>query len=107
MYSKAQTIKAVCDSLLCGDSQSAADTARNGYSATFAAAYTVRPKSGAPVSAPCTWDEIERGQVGPQAFTLRTMAKRMATVGDLWEEMPKQRRSLTRPIEQLRRIAGQ
>jgi bifunctional non-homologous end joining protein LigD len=39
------------------------DTGRNGYSATFAAAYTVRARRGAPVSAPCTWDEIERGEV--------------------------------------------
>ena len=31
MNSKAQTIKAVCDNLLGGDPQSAADTARNGY----------------------------------------------------------------------------
>src|SRR5262245_49887446 len=31
------------------------DTGRNGYSATFAAAYAVRPKPGAPVSAPCEW----------------------------------------------------
>jgi hypothetical protein len=31
LYSKAQTIKAVCDSLLGGDPQAAADIARNGY----------------------------------------------------------------------------
>jgi hypothetical protein len=31
MYSKAQTIRAVCDSLLGGDPEAAADTARNGY----------------------------------------------------------------------------
>lgn len=37
------------------------DTGRNGYSATFASAYAVRGKPGAPVSAPCTWDEIEGG----------------------------------------------
>ena len=42
------------------------DTGRNGYSATFAAAYTVRAKRGAPVSAPCTWEEIERGEVEPR-----------------------------------------
>ena len=42
------------------------DTGRNGYSATFAAAYAVRAKPGAPVSAPCTWDEIENGTVEPQ-----------------------------------------
>ena len=41
------------------------DTGRNGYSATFAAAYTVRAKPGAPVSAPCTWEEIEKGKVEP------------------------------------------
>ena len=54
------------------------DTGRNGYSATFAAAYAVRAKPGAPVSAPCTWEEIERGEVGPRTFTLRTMAERIA-----------------------------
>ena len=57
------------------------DTGRNGYSATFAAAYTVRAKRGAPVSAPCTWDEVERGEVGPRTFTLRTMPERIARVG--------------------------
>ena len=41
------------------------DTGRNGYSATFAAAYAVRAKPGAPVSAPCTWEEVERGDVRP------------------------------------------
>ncbi|MGH9408378.1 MAG: non-homologous end-joining DNA ligase, partial [Vicinamibacterales bacterium] len=41
------------------------DTGRNVYSATFAAAYAVRAKPGAPVSAPCTWEEVERGKVEP------------------------------------------
>src|SRR5213079_104841 len=63
------------------------DTARNAYSATFAAAYAVRAKPGAPVSAPCTWDELERGLALPRAFTLRTMAGRMAEAGDLWSDM--------------------
>ena len=60
------------------------DTGRNGYSATFAATYAVRAKPGAPVSAPCTWEEITRGEVGPQTFTLRTMKDRISAVGDLW-----------------------
>ena len=58
------------------------DTGRNGYSATFAAAYALRAKAGAPVSAPCRWEEIERADVDPQTFTLRTMAARMADVVD-------------------------
>ena len=79
------------------------DTGRNGYSATFATAYAVRPKKGAPVSAPCTWDELESGAVGPQTFTLRTMADRIARVGDLWADMRKRKRSLTRPMSRLAR----
>ena len=63
------------------------DTGRNGYSATFAAAYAVRAKPGAPVSAPCTWDEIEQGAVGPRTFCLRTMGARIAAVGDLWADL--------------------
>jgi bifunctional non-homologous end joining protein LigD len=80
------------------------DTGRNGYSATFAAAYAVRAKPGAPVSAPCTWEELEAGRVGPQTFTLRTMARRVADVGDLWSDMARRKRSLRRPMEQLRRM---
>ena len=63
------------------------DTGRNRPGATFAAAYTVRARPGAPVSAPCTWEEIERGAVGPQTFTLRTMADRLAATGDLWQDL--------------------
>jgi len=81
------------------------DTGRNGYSATFAAVYAVRPKPGAPVSAPCTWDEIEKGSVEPQTFNLRTMAARVKAVGDVWKEMPRRRRSLRRAIEKLERLS--
>jgi bifunctional non-homologous end joining protein LigD len=77
------------------------DTGRNGYSATYAATYTVRARPGAPVSAPCTWEEIERGEVGPKAFTLRTMAQRIAATGDLWADMLKKKQSLKTPINLL------
>jgi bifunctional non-homologous end joining protein LigD len=77
------------------------DTGRNGYSATFAAAYTVRAKPGAPVSAPCTWDEVESGQMTPQTFTLRTMPDRIAAAGDLWADMRRRGRSLTGALEKL------
>jgi len=79
------------------------DTGRNGFSATHAAPYAVRPKPGAPVSAPCTWDEVEQGAITPQSFTLRTMAARLAEVGDLWADLRKRGRSLTRAIAKLRR----
>ena len=70
------------------------DTGRNGYGATFAAVYAVRPKAGAPVSAPCTWQDLESGAVGPQTFTLRTIPARIAKVGDLWRDMYERPHSL-------------
>ena len=81
------------------------DTGRNGYSATFAATYTVRARPGAPVSAPCTWEELERDEVGPKTFTLRSMAQRISAVGDLWADMLKKKRSLKRPIERLQKLS--
>jgi bifunctional non-homologous end joining protein LigD len=80
------------------------DTGRNGYSATFAAAYTVRAKSGAPVSAPCTWEELERGRVTPASFNLRNMPARIAKSGDIWADMRRRGRALTRAMEKAQRL---
>jgi bifunctional non-homologous end joining protein LigD len=80
------------------------DTGRNAPGATFAAAYAVRPRPGAPVSAPCTWAEIERGDAGPQSFTLRTMGPRVNELGDLWGELPGAETSLKAPMTALERL---
>jgi bifunctional non-homologous end joining protein LigD len=82
------------------------DTGRNGYGATFAAAYAVRAKRGAPVSAPCSWEEIERGDVHPRTFTLRTTCDRVAQVGDLWADM-RRGRSLARPMARVRALVAE
>ena len=63
------------------------DTGRNEFGATYAATYAVRPKPNAPISAPCTWEEVESGAVGPQSFTLRTMAERLDSRGDVWGDL--------------------
>jgi bifunctional non-homologous end joining protein LigD len=70
------------------------DTGRNEFGATYAAPYAVRPKTGAPVSAPCTWEEIESGEAGPQTFTLRMMAERLAAEADLWAALLATRHAL-------------
>ncbi len=82
------------------------DIGRNTPGATIAAPYAVRPKPGAPVSAPCRWEEIERGEVRPQTFTLRAMAERLSTVGDLWADLSTSGQSLTGPLEQIERLGG-
>ncbi len=78
------------------------DTGRNHPPATFAAAYAVRPKPGAPVSAPCTWEEVESGAVTPQALTLRVMPMRVAELGDLWAELLQRPQSLKKAISQVK-----
>jgi hypothetical protein len=80
------------------------DTGCNDYSATLAAAYTVRARPGAPVSAPCTWEEVERGEVSPTSFTIRNMPQRIAHLGHLWSDLLKTKRSLRMPLERLIRM---
>jgi bifunctional non-homologous end joining protein LigD len=61
----------------------------------------VRAQPGAPVSAPCTWRELERKEVGPRSFSLRNMPARLAAVGDLWSDLPRRARSLREAMERL------
>ena len=46
-------------------------------------------------------EEIESGEVGPQTFTLKTIADRVESVGDLWAGMRKHRYSLRSKIKQV------
>ena len=80
------------------------DTGRNNYSATFAAAYAVRARPAAPVSAPCTWTEVERGEVGPKTFTLQTMHARVRSAGDPWADIATRAHPLDAAIERLRTL---
>ncbi len=56
------------------------DYNQNAKDRTVASAYSVRPKPDARVSAPLTWDEVP--DVDPADFTLATMPKRFAKIGD-------------------------
>ncbi|HEY6762112.1 MAG TPA: DNA polymerase domain-containing protein [Baekduia sp.] len=57
------------------------DYNQNARDRTIASAYSIRPKPGAPVSAPVTWDELP--DVAPEHFTVATMPARFAERGDL------------------------
>jgi DNA ligase D len=61
------------------------DYNQNARDRTIASAYSVRPKPGAPVSAPLDWEELDR--VTPEDFTVATMPARFADVGDRHAEI--------------------
>jgi len=56
------------------------DYNQNARDRTIASAYSIRPKPGAPVSAPVAWDELP--QIQPEDFNVATMPARFAEVGD-------------------------
>jgi DNA primase len=56
------------------------DYNQNARDRTIASAYSIRPKPGAPVSAPVRWEELDRVQ--PEDFTVATMPARFAELGD-------------------------
>jgi bifunctional non-homologous end joining protein LigD len=59
------------------------DYLQNRRGQTLAAPYSVRPAPRATVSTPLRWGEVRRG-LDPSGFTIRTTARRLDTVGDLW-----------------------
>jgi DNA ligase D len=68
------------------------DYNQNARDRTIASAYSVRPKPGAPVSAPLDWDELT--QVQPEDFNVETMPARFADVGDRFAEIEDEHHSL-------------
>src|SRR6059036_3582623 len=56
------------------------DYNQNAKDRTVASAYSVRPTPDARVSAPLSWDEVDSAD--PEDFTLGTMPKRFAKIGD-------------------------
>ncbi len=50
---------------------------------TIIAPYSTRPRKGAPVSCPVSWEELEQG-ANPSMFHLRNMPKRLEQKGDLF-----------------------
>lgn len=62
------------------------DYNQNRWGSTLASVYSVRPQPMAGVSAPVTWDEIERG-CDINDFRIDNMRERLQKIGDLWNVM--------------------
>jgi bifunctional non-homologous end joining protein LigD len=59
------------------------DCLQNGYGKTIVAPYSPRAVDGARVSTPLKWSEVNES-LDPAAFTIATLPKRLAKVGDLF-----------------------
>lgn len=62
------------------------DYNQNAWGRTLASVYSVRPRRGAPVSAPVSWSEIENS-VAIEDFTLHSVPARVQEMGDLWRKL--------------------
>jgi len=60
------------------------DYTQNIINKTLAAPYSLRPLPGAPVSTPLAWEELDDPGLRPDGWTMDTIGKRLAGVGDLF-----------------------
>lgn len=74
------------------------DYNQNAWGRTLASIYSPRPKSGATVSTPVSWTEIERG-VAIEDFHIGNVPARLKTLGDLWKPLLASRGRF--PLEQV------
>ena len=62
------------------------DYNQNAWGRTLASLYSPRPKPGATVSTPVTWEEVEDGvEIGD--FTIANVPARVKKLGDLWKPL--------------------
>jgi bifunctional non-homologous end joining protein LigD len=77
------------------------DANQNGPGKTTASVYSVRPRAGAPVSAPLRWDEVQPG-LETAAFTMDVVLERVAREGDLFARVLAGGQSLGAALRALR-----
>ncbi len=78
------------------------DHMQNARGKSVVAAYSVRPKPGATVSAPLEWKEVERKKIKTSDFDIRNMLRRLERKGDLFEPVLKKKQRLEGVFERAR-----
>jgi bifunctional non-homologous end joining protein LigD len=69
------------------------DVNRNAWAQTAVPPYSIRPKKGAPVAVPLSWDELDK--VTPDEFDVRSIQGRLDAVANPWKNFGSHMRSLT------------
>ena len=76
------------------------DANQNGEGKTIASVYSVRPRAGAPVSAPLAWDEVN-DSLDLTAFTMDEVLRRVGERGDLFAGVLMTRQRLAAALRSL------
>lgn len=79
------------------------DAHQNSSGQSLATVYTVRAFPHAPVSAPVRASELT-SVMHPEKWNLKSMARRIETVGDLWSDFWKRRQEIEPAAERLQRL---
>jgi len=77
------------------------DANQNGEGKTIASVYSVRPRPGAPVSTPLSWDEVTE-ELDPAEFTMEVVLERVRHRGDLFAPVLRGGQSLAQALRRLR-----
>ncbi|HEV7902525.1 MAG TPA: non-homologous end-joining DNA ligase [Pyrinomonadaceae bacterium] len=80
------------------------DHMQNARGKSVVAPYSVRPRPGAPVSAPLSWDEVKRRKVRPQDFNIKNIPARIARAGDLFKPVLNGKQTLDEALLELESI---
>jgi bifunctional non-homologous end joining protein LigD len=84
------------------------DALQNAKGKPLAAVYSARAHPGATVSTPVTGDELMKGDIDPDAWTVKTLPARLQATGDLWKDFWDNRQSLDKALEGLsQQVSGQ
>lgn len=60
------------------------DTARNAYGQTAVAPYSVRARPQASVATPLEWDELDKAELQPDSYTVKSIFRRLGQLKDPW-----------------------
>jgi bifunctional non-homologous end joining protein LigD len=78
------------------------DALQNARGKPLATVYSARAYPGAPVSTPVIPAELKK-DISADQWTIRTLDKRLKSVGDLWKDFWKKRQSLAEAVDMLER----
>jgi bifunctional non-homologous end joining protein LigD len=80
------------------------DFLRNSIHQTLCSAYSLRPRSGAPVSTPLDWSELRPG-LDPLDYNIETTPARLKEIGDIFKPVLKRGINMKKSLELLYKIA--